>query len=176
MASSDEKLTVTFSARLWAPIDATMDNSVSMAHEDGDADIYVPGHRVREAGWAAMRAAPETNDIGWPPKDYPMPITATRGDWVFVLDQLDRWEPYGDETDSWFYNSARQTIETAIQGWLVYTRAWPSSSFSFDHERLGAVYQGSDMPNIALRRSVHYAAGRASVVALICRRQCSVCR
>jgi hypothetical protein len=114
--SEDDELTVTFPARLWSPIDATIDNSVSMAHVDGDADIYEPGHRIREAGWAVMRAAPETNDHGWPPKDYQMPITATRGDWLFVLTQLDRWEPYDNDEDGWFYRPARQAIESALRG------------------------------------------------------------
>jgi hypothetical protein len=114
MPSPDDQLTVTFPARLWAPIDATIDNSVSMAHVAGEAEIYEPGHRVREAGWAAMRAAPERNDTGWPPEDYQLAIAATRTDWIFVLTQLDRWEPYSAEDDRWFYRPARQTIESAL--------------------------------------------------------------
>ena len=109
---SDE-LTITFSARLWAPIDGTIDNSVALAHVDGDASIYEPGHRIREAGWAAMRAAPETNDIGWPPEDYQMRITTSPSDWVFVLAQLDRWEQDVDEDISLF-SSARQVIAHAL--------------------------------------------------------------
>jgi hypothetical protein len=90
MPAANDELTITFSARLWAPIDGAVDNSVALAHVDGDASIYEPGQRIREAGWAAMRTARETNDIGWPPEDYQMPITASRIDWVFVLAQLDR--------------------------------------------------------------------------------------
>lgn len=101
---------------MWAPIDATIDNSVSGAHVDGDAQIYEPGHRVREAGWAAMRAAPERDDIGWPPSDYELAIAASHLDWAFVLRQLDRWEPYGTEEDRWFYSPAREIIEAALRG------------------------------------------------------------
>jgi hypothetical protein len=62
-----------------------------------------------------MRAAPEVDDIGWPPHDYPMAISATRSDWIFVLTQLDRWQPSDPEDNDWFYASARQTIEAALQ-------------------------------------------------------------
>lgn len=116
MPSPDDDLTVTFPARLWSRIDATIDNSVSMAHVDGDADIYQPGQRVREAGWKALRGAPETDDLGWPPGDYQLPITAKRRDWAFVLTQLDRWEPYDTGGEESFHPSARQIIESALQG------------------------------------------------------------
>ncbi|HZC70130.1 MAG TPA: hypothetical protein VE442_05515 [Jatrophihabitans sp.] len=115
MPSPDDNLTVTFPARLWAPVDATIDNSVSMARVDDDSDTYEAGHRLREAGWAAMKAAPETNELGWPQDDYHMPITAIRSDWVFLLTQLDRWEPHSGRDESWFYIPARQTIESALQ-------------------------------------------------------------
>ena len=116
MPSPGDQLTVTFPARLWAPIDATLDNSVSLAHVDDNAEIFEPGHRMREAGWAAMEAAPVRNAIGWPPEDYQMAITARRSDWAFVLTQLDRWEPYSGVDDRWFYRPARETIKAALGG------------------------------------------------------------
>lgn len=113
MRGGDDETTILISieCRLWLTVDGTLDNSVAIAAVDGDEETVERGRRVRHAGWAAMRSAPETNAIGWPPPEYSLPVRASRSDWRFVIAQLARWEAVpGDTGDP----DARRIIDAAL--------------------------------------------------------------
>src|SRR4051794_7762171 len=84
---------VTMPVADWLLIDATVDNSVSIAAVDGDEACVVTGSRVRQAGWAASAAHPSVDDrsSGWPPVDADITIALLGADWRFVVAELARW-------------------------------------------------------------------------------------
>ena len=77
----------------WQIIDATIDNSVDIAAEDGDQRLLYQGQRVRNAGWEAARLHPRSGEglVGWPPTDDELRVTLPITAWRFVLDELHRW-------------------------------------------------------------------------------------
>lgn len=47
----EESIALRMSARIWAGIDAGIDNVVSLAAVDGDEQTVRIGRSIREAGW-----------------------------------------------------------------------------------------------------------------------------
>jgi hypothetical protein len=47
----DDLVTLDMPARIWAGIDAGVDNVISLAAEDGDEARVEMGQRIRQAGW-----------------------------------------------------------------------------------------------------------------------------
>ena len=88
--NSAESIEVTISVGDWQIIDATIDNSVDMAAEDGDQRVLDQGRRVRNAGWEAARLHPRSGEglVGWPPTDDELSVTLPITGWRFVLDEL----------------------------------------------------------------------------------------
>jgi hypothetical protein len=93
LENSAESVEVTISVGDWQIIDATIDNSVDIAAEDGDQRVLDQGRRVRNAGWEAARLHPRSGEglVGWPPTDDELSITLPIAAWRFVLDELHRW-------------------------------------------------------------------------------------
>ena len=77
----------------WQIIDATIDNSVDMAAEDGDQRVLDQGRGVRNAGWEVARLHPRSGEglVGWPPTEDELSVTLPITTWRFVLDELYRW-------------------------------------------------------------------------------------
>jgi hypothetical protein len=91
--NSAESVDVTISVGDWQIIDATIDNSVDIAAEDGAQRVLNQGRRVRNAGWEAARLHPRSGEglVGWPPADDELSVTLPISAWRFVLDELHRW-------------------------------------------------------------------------------------
>jgi len=96
----DELQGVTMSVGDWQLIDATVDNSVSIAAVDGDELCVTTGRRVRQAGWTASASHPLVKHgvLGWPPVDVPITIYLPVEDWSFVLAELARWAAVSEST------------------------------------------------------------------------------
>lgn len=84
------KITVT--VKDWLLIDATINNTVTIASQDGDS-ATASGHSIREVGWEASRSHPRAGQgpVGWPPEDEELTIDLSAESWHFVVDQLRRW-------------------------------------------------------------------------------------
>lgn len=57
--------------RDWTIIDATIDNTLAIAEQNGDESTAEQGHVICEAGWAASRRHPKAEQGwgGWPPHE-----------------------------------------------------------------------------------------------------------
>lgn len=84
--STDGGIAVELPAGMWAGIDATVDNAVSMAAVDGDEQTVTMGSAIREAGWAQVPWV----DGQWPPRDHLIHISLGRAEWDFAVDQVRR--------------------------------------------------------------------------------------
>jgi hypothetical protein len=91
--NSAESVEITIRVGDWQIIDATIDNSVDIAAEDGDHRVLHQGRRVRNAGWEAARIHPRSGEglVGWPPTDDELSVTLPITAWRFILDELHRW-------------------------------------------------------------------------------------
>ena len=89
-----ESIELTMSVGDWQIVDATVDNSVDIAAEDGNHRVLDQGRRVRHAGWEAARLHPRSGEglVGWPPTDDELSVTLPITAWRFVLDELHRWD------------------------------------------------------------------------------------
>jgi hypothetical protein len=92
--NSAKSVEITMTVGDWQIIDATMDNSVDIAAEDGNQRVLDQGRRVRKAGWEAARLHPRSGEglVGWPPTDDELSVTLPITAWRFVLDELHRWD------------------------------------------------------------------------------------
>ena len=90
----NEPLSLTMLVDDWLFIDATIDNTVSIAATDGNDSVVRQGRGIREAGWAATRAHPRRHDGwgGWPPTDDELTVALPADAWRFVVRELHRWE------------------------------------------------------------------------------------
>lgn len=59
---------VTMAVKDWVLKDATVDNTVAIASQDGDAATAAFGHGIRESGWEASRSHDRAGQgvVGWP--------------------------------------------------------------------------------------------------------------
>jgi hypothetical protein len=85
--------TRTFLVRDWQRIDATMDNTGSIAAENGEEALADQAHRVREEGWRALHEHPQAGlgRAGWPPDDAELTVHLDAPTWAFVCTELRRW-------------------------------------------------------------------------------------
>jgi len=79
----EEPITLRMTARIWAGIDAGVDNVVSLAAEDGDERTIAIGLAIREAGWDQVLWV----NGNWPPMDQTISIRLTRAQWRFAADE-----------------------------------------------------------------------------------------
>jgi hypothetical protein len=79
----EEPITLRMTARIWAGIDASVDNVVSLAVVVGDEQAASIGQAIREAGWDQV---PWMNG-NWPPMDQIISIRLTRARWQFAADE-----------------------------------------------------------------------------------------
>ena len=109
----EEPITLRMPARVWAGIDAGMDNVVSIAVVDGDARAVHIGQGIREAGWAQV---PWVNGL-WPPMDQIISIQLTRAQWQFAADEAREsafdYESLHDEESAKLCRDALAIIEAA---------------------------------------------------------------
>jgi len=80
-ATNGGAISVPMSARVWAGIDAEIDNVVSLAAVGGDEEAVRVGSAIREAGWDQVPWV----DGQWPPFGQTITITLTRAQWRFAL-------------------------------------------------------------------------------------------
>ncbi|GAA3435160.1 hypothetical protein [Kutzneria kofuensis] len=108
-----ESVTLRMPARIWAGIDAGMDNVVSLATVDGDAHAVRVGQAIREAGWAQV---PWVDGL-WPPMDQIISIRLTRAQWRFAADEAREsaidYESLRDEASAQLCRDALAVIEAA---------------------------------------------------------------
>jgi hypothetical protein len=104
-------LTVSIPVGLWKRVDGCADNSMAMDVVDAIMESVIAGSCVRDAGWRASAAyLGERDQYGWPPTEHRLPVVLRREHWEWVLDQLQRWEPY--EAD----DSFTEVRELIVQG------------------------------------------------------------
>jgi hypothetical protein len=96
---SDEVLSLSLTARQWATIDATLDNSEQNAIDSGDDPARASV--IRHAGWDQVPwVGPEK---AWPPDDSVVVISLRRTQWDHALAEVrlsaSRWERSGGVAD-----------------------------------------------------------------------------
>ena len=127
-ARDDELVTLDMPARIWAGIDAEVDNAISSAAEDGDEATVEVGQRIRQAGWDQV---PWVNGA-WPPMDQVISIRLTVAEWMFAADEARRsvpiYEGLGDDESARCQRSGRSPVLWACElrsggqgfsGWVV---------------------------------------------------------
>ena len=109
----EEPITLQMSARIWAGIDASADNVVSLAAVGGDEEALRIGKAIREAGWDQV---PWVNGA-WPPMDEIISIRLTRAQWLFAADDARKsvaiHEELRDEVSAQLCRDALAVIEPA---------------------------------------------------------------
>lgn len=77
----------------WPLIDATIDNTVAIASQEGHTATAASGYSMREIGWEASRSHPRAGQgpVGWPSEDEELTLDLPAESWHFVVDQLRRW-------------------------------------------------------------------------------------
>ncbi|WP_181776803.1 hypothetical protein [Amycolatopsis pittospori] len=107
----EEPITVRMTARIWAGIDAEVDNVVSLAAEDGDEQTVGIGLAIREAGWDQV---PWVNG-NWPPMEQIISIRLTRAQWRFAAEETGKsialYEGLGDDESAQLGRDALAVIE-----------------------------------------------------------------
>jgi len=101
MATDNMPISMTWAQ--WKMIDATMDNTASIASVDGNAEVADRASAIRAAGWAETGHIdrPYMDRGEWPPPaavhSEPVAVPLSTDDWAFVLDELRRWSEVGGE-------------------------------------------------------------------------------
>jgi hypothetical protein len=108
----DDLVTLDMSARIWAGIDAGVDNAMSLAAPNGDEATVQMGQRIRQAGWDQV---PWVKG-GWPPMDQVISIRLSRAEWTFAADEarhsIPIYEELGDEVSARLGRDALAVIES----------------------------------------------------------------
>jgi hypothetical protein len=89
MSHGTEEISLRMAARVWATIDAEVDNTVSLAGENGEDEIVQMGQAIRAAGGKQVPWA----DGEWPPMGQEIAITLTREQWDFALVEVEDSTP-----------------------------------------------------------------------------------
>jgi hypothetical protein len=109
----DEPVTLQMPARVWAGIDAGVDNVVSRAAEDGDEQVMYIGQTIRQAGWDQV---PWMNG-NWPPMTQIISIRLTRAQWRFAANEARQsiaiYEELHDDESAQLSRDALDVIEAA---------------------------------------------------------------
>jgi hypothetical protein len=110
----EEPIALRMSARIWAGIDAGIDNVVSLAAVDGDEQAVRFGQSIREAGWDQV---PWVNG-DWPPMDQIISIRLTRAQWRFAAEDarksISAYEELHDEESAQLSRDALAVIDAAV--------------------------------------------------------------
>jgi hypothetical protein len=110
-ARDDDLVTLDMPARIWAGIDAGVDNVISLAAEDGDQATVEVGQRIRQAGWDQV---PWVNGA-WPPADQVISIRLTEAEWTFAADDARRsisiYQKLGDDESARLARDALAVIK-----------------------------------------------------------------
>jgi hypothetical protein len=113
--SPEEPITLYMPARVWAGIDAGIDNVVALAAVDGEEQVVRMGLGIREAGWDQV---PWVNG-DWPPMDQVITIRLTRSQWRFAADDARKsipvYEELQDEVSARLNRDALAVIEAAVR-------------------------------------------------------------
>ena len=98
-------------ARIWAGIDAEVDNAISSAVENRDEATVEVGQRIRRAGWNQVPWV----DGAWPPMDQVISIRLTAAEWMFAAGEARRgipiYEELGDDESAQLGRDALAVIE-----------------------------------------------------------------
>jgi hypothetical protein len=110
-ARDDDLVTLEMPARIWAGIDAGVDNAIAVAAQTGDETTVAIGERIRQAGWDQVPWI----DGAWPPKEQVISIRLTRAEWAFAAaearDGIPTYERLGDEESARLCRDALAVIE-----------------------------------------------------------------
>jgi len=108
-------LTVSIPVRVWQWIDATVDNTVVIDAADGNEESAFIGLHVRQCGWRAISSySGDLSSIGWPPDDYPLSIVLHRNHWIWVRDELERWDEISSPDPDSRATESRRLITSAL--------------------------------------------------------------
>lgn len=109
----DEPVALQMSARIWAGIDAEVDNVVSLAAEHGDEQVVYIGQTIRQAGWDQV---PWVNG-DWPPMNQIISIRLTRAQWRFAANEARKsiavYEELHDDQSAQLSRDALALIDAA---------------------------------------------------------------
>ncbi|BEL06326.1 hypothetical protein Q0Z83_045170 [Actinoplanes sichuanensis] len=109
---NDDPVTLDMPARIWAGIDAGIDNVISSEAENGDEAAVEVGLRIRRAGWDQV---PWVNGA-WPPMDQVISIRLTVAEWTFAADEarhgIPIYEELGDDESAQLGRDALAVIES----------------------------------------------------------------
>lgn len=104
-------VTLDMPARIWAGIDAGVDNAISLAAQNGDDETVEVGQRIRQAGWDQV---PWVNGE-WPPMDQVISIRLTAAEWMLAADEarhsIPIYEELGDDESARLGRDALAVIE-----------------------------------------------------------------
>ena len=110
-ARDEDLVTLNMPARIWAGIDAGVDNAVSTAAQNGDEATVEVGQRIRQAGWDQVTWV----DGDWPPMDQMISIRLTVAEWRFAADDARNcvpiYEALGDEVSAQLGRDALAVID-----------------------------------------------------------------
>jgi len=110
-ARDEDLVTLNMPARIWAGIDAGVDNAVSTAAQNGDEATVEVGQRIRQAGWDQVTWV----DGDWPPMDQMISIRLTVAEWRFAVDDARNsvpiYEELGDEMSAQLGRDALAVID-----------------------------------------------------------------
>lgn len=104
----------------WKVVDATMDNTGSIAVENGEAQLADRTSAIRAVGWEATGHIdrPCMDRGEWPPPaavhSEAVTLSLSTQDWEFVLNELSRWSEVGEE-ESDGERAIMQLINQALQ-------------------------------------------------------------
>jgi hypothetical protein len=111
----DDLVTLDMPARIWAGIDAGVDNAISLAAENGDEATVEVGQRIRQAGWDQV---PWVKGA-WPPMNQVISIRLTVAEWMFAADEarhsIPIYEELGDDESARLGRDALIVIEGIVR-------------------------------------------------------------
>ncbi|MFC4063342.1 hypothetical protein [Actinoplanes subglobosus] len=111
-AGKDDVVALDMPTRIWAGIDAGIDNVISSAAGNGDEAVVEVGQRIRKAGWDQV---PWVNGA-WPPMDQVISIRLTVAEWMFAADEarhaIRLYEELGDDESAQLGRDALAVIES----------------------------------------------------------------
>ncbi len=111
--NADEPIAVSMTARIWAGIDAGVDNVVALAAQDGDVETVRFGSAIRRAGWDQV---PWVRGE-WPPFEQIISIQLTAAQWRFAAEDARRgvisYESLGDDVSAQLCRDALAVLEAA---------------------------------------------------------------
>jgi len=110
-ARDEDVVALNMPARIWAGIDAGIDNVISTAAQNGDEATVEVGQRIRQAGWDQVPWV----DGDWPAMDQVISIRLTVAEWRFAADEarssVPIYEELGDEVSAQLGRDALTVIE-----------------------------------------------------------------